>query len=409
MNAITNSERLKKVMRIALVGIRPADQVMLKGYLRILLRLEADLEWVSANHEAVDLFMINSEFSSSESVQRLLSTKNTAGVLYISRNETGDGHLVGNLLTLPLKELEELKQWLAENIGNIPTNSSAPSLPSQKTTQQSTSQQSSDNVLTNSSNNAQNLSNSQSIMATQSQPVVNTASNHLLSLIELLITVQRHEDRLMSLVDVNNSVLAHIHPKQQRIWLVTNDISLNQTLRLIPQSTFTSDPTKSQDLVQWLWQQGLAQASQLTGVLRPQLTYHITSWVKPSDGKMRHEQLKIQGVLESQEATLAQLAQLSQCDHNTIKRTVIGLVVAGVMSESVYQTLQQLLETAQTTAISSAESATHSISQPIQETSNLATSTPSPSHTKVSQDIQQTTGDKGMKGFLSSLRRKLGL
>ncbi len=69
MNASTNSERLKKVMRIALVGIRPADQVMLKGYLRILLRLEADLEWVAANHQAVDLFMINSEFNQSESVQ----------------------------------------------------------------------------------------------------------------------------------------------------------------------------------------------------------------------------------------------------------------------------------------------------------------------------------------------------
>ena len=55
----TAAERLKKVMRIALVGIRPADQVLLKGYLRILLRLEADLEWVSANSPQVDLFMIN--------------------------------------------------------------------------------------------------------------------------------------------------------------------------------------------------------------------------------------------------------------------------------------------------------------------------------------------------------------
>ena len=46
---------IKQVMRTALVGVSPADKVMLKGYLRILLRLEADLEWVSANHPQADL------------------------------------------------------------------------------------------------------------------------------------------------------------------------------------------------------------------------------------------------------------------------------------------------------------------------------------------------------------------
>ena len=64
MGATPVLDGLKKVMRIALVGIRPSDQVIIKGYLRVLLRLEADLEWVSANHQQIDLFIINDEFRS---------------------------------------------------------------------------------------------------------------------------------------------------------------------------------------------------------------------------------------------------------------------------------------------------------------------------------------------------------
>ena len=75
MNVTSASDRLKKVMRIALVGIKPGDQVMLKGYLRILLRLEADLEWVSANNQQIDLFMVNHDLRHAESVQNLISNK----------------------------------------------------------------------------------------------------------------------------------------------------------------------------------------------------------------------------------------------------------------------------------------------------------------------------------------------
>lgn len=414
MNAITNSERLKKVMRIALVGIRPADQIMLKGYLRILLRLEADLEWVSANHEAVDLFMINSEFSNSESVQRLLTTKPKVAALYVSRNDTGNGHLVGNLLTLPLTELEELKQWLAQNIGNLSTATSpasAQSASNQSAINQNTPtpRQSLDDILASRNNDSSSLSN-QATLATPTSPQSTTPSAHyLLSLINILIELQRRNDGLVSLVTTDNTVLAHIQPKQQRIWLVANEIAFNQNLQLIPQATFQADPTQSQDLVQWLWQHALSQAPHLTGLLRPQLHYHITSWVKPSEGKARHDQLKIQSVLESREVTLAELAQLSQCDHDIIKRSVIALVMAGVMPTTVYQHLHKLLDTPQVSTAHTAEP-TVSISQPIENIPPAPVSVANSAQTaEIQQDISQNTGDKGMKGFLSSLRRKLGI
>lgn len=425
MNAITNSERLKKVMRIALVGIRPADQIMLKGYLRILLRLEADLEWVSANHEAVDLFMINSEFSNSESVQRLLTTKPKAAALYVSRNDTGNGHLVGNLLTLPLTELEELKQWLAQNIGNLSTATSPASVQSasnQPAVNQNapTPRQSLDDILASRNNGSSNLSSLSSLsnQATLTKPTSpqsttppsTTPSGHyLLSLINILIELQRRNDGLVSLVTTDNTVLAHIQPKQQRIWLVANEIAFNQNLQLIPQATFQADPTQSQDLVQWLWQHALSQAPYLTGLLRPQLHYHITSWVKPAEGKARHDQLKIQSVLESREVTLAELAQLSQCDHDIIKRSVIALVMAGVMPTTVYQHLHKLLDTPQVSTAHTAEP-TVPISQPIENIPPASVSVANSAQTaEIQQDISQNTGDKGMKGFLSSLRRKLGI
>ena len=52
----------KNTMRIAMVGISPADQITFKGYLRVLLRLDVDLDWVSAQVDDVDLYVINSRF-----------------------------------------------------------------------------------------------------------------------------------------------------------------------------------------------------------------------------------------------------------------------------------------------------------------------------------------------------------
>lgn len=434
MNTSTNSERLKKVMRIALVGIRPADQVMLKGYLRILLRLEADLEWVAANHEAVDLFMINSEFHQSESVQRLLAAKPNAGVLYISRNEVGDGHLTGNQLTLPLKELEELSQWLQQNIQNNSSIAASSPTATQNTTQSAattnspTTRQTLDDVLA--SRNATNttgstVANHPSASSANTNATTNTATpaatpaptvttQPILELIKVIAQLQRREDSLFSLVSADGSVLAHIHAKQQRIWLGNNEIDLSQSLSLKPAANFHADPAQSTDLLQWLWQQATTQAPKLISVLRPQMLYHITSWIKPSEGAARHEQLKIQAVLESREVTLAQLASLSQCDHNTIKRTVIGLVIAGTMSPSVYQELQRHFESLQTSpSTSQSTEPPAEISQPIQGVTQANTALQNTqgqgSQSAVAQEVTQTAGNEGMKGFLSRLRSKLGI
>lgn len=116
---------IKKVLRIALVGIRSADQVMLKGYLRVILRLEADLEWVSANHPNIDLFMINQEFRHADSVVKLLNSKADTAALYIDRAANEQGGIVGDTLVLPLKEVNELSGWLYAHMASLGGNPQA--------------------------------------------------------------------------------------------------------------------------------------------------------------------------------------------------------------------------------------------------------------------------------------------
>ena len=378
----------------------------------------------------------------------MLASKPNSGVLYISRNEVGDGHLVGNQLTLPLKELEELNQWLLQNIKvqpglssaaashthsntsaqavaatpSVPANSVASSVASSATSNSPPTRQTLDDVFASRTAAMASpiLKTSSPIAATSTSADAVTTNlainNAMLDLIKVVAQLQRREDKLFSLLNAAGIVLAHIHAKQQRIWLTNDNIDLSQNLKLQPAGNFQADPTQSTDLLQWLWQQATAQAPKLIEVLRPQLSYRITSWVKPSEGADRHDQLKIQAVLENREVTLAQLASLSQCDHNLIKRTVIGLIFAGTMSPSVYQDLQQHLENLPTAPSANTSTKPNEppaeISQPIQGAAQAIPTpqpTQTPQHTVVTQEVAKSTGNEGMRGFLSRLRSKLGL
>lgn len=99
----------KNTMRIAMVGISPADQITFKGYLRVLLRLDVDLDWVSAQVDDVDLYVINQDFKHSASVQKLIDAHPRTPILYLCRNLAGDGGITDDLLVLPLKQINNLK------------------------------------------------------------------------------------------------------------------------------------------------------------------------------------------------------------------------------------------------------------------------------------------------------------
>lgn len=378
MNVTSASDRLKKVMRIALVGIKPGDQVMLKGYLRILLRLEADLEWVSANNQQIDLFMVNHDFRHAESVQKLISSKPNTATIYTARSETENGYLSQDLLVLPLKDLEPLSEWLfsqlpffsgvsvsnkastaakltadavdasqsaTDTIANQRVASNPPAQAANPSSGVAHSAQASA-VTTSHTHNAPNqlAESSQSMASTTTNGTVN--DEYLIGFAQIFSQIAQRHNEVLSIKSPAGTLFAYINPKQQRVWEVSEYISSNQPwiISLADDAAANQlDVKTAKNLVQWLWDLASIHGQKFEGLLDSHINYHIDSWVKPIHDADQHDHLKIQCVLEARSLTIDDLVARSQCSLPQVKKTLIGLFVAGALPASVYQqTIAQL-------------------------------------------------------------------
>ena len=379
MNVTSASDRLKKVMRIALVGIKPGDQVMLKGYLRILLRLEADLEWVSANNQQIDLFMVNHDFRHAESVQKLISSKPNTATIYTARSETENGYLSQDLLVLPLKDLEPLSEWLFSQLpflsgvsvsnkasttakltadavdvyqsatgttanqrvaSNPPAQVANPSFGVAQSAQASA-------VTTSHTHNAPNqLAESSQSMASSTTANGTVNDEYLIGFAKIFSQIAQRHNEVLSIKSPAGTLFAYINPKQQRVWEVSEYISSNQPwiISLADDSAAKQlDVKTAKNLVQWLWDLASTHGQKFEGLLDSHINYHIDRWVKPTHDADQHDHLKIQCVLEARSLTIDDLVARSQCSLPQVKKTLIGLFVAGALPASVYQqTIAQL-------------------------------------------------------------------
>lgn len=379
MNVTSASDRLKKVMRIALVGIKPGDQVMLKGYLRILLRLEADLEWVSANNQQIDLFMVNHDFRHAESVQKLISSKPNTATIYTARSETENGYLSQDLLVLPLKDLEPLSEWLFSQLpflsGVLVSNNA--STAAKLTADAVDAYQSVTDTITNervASNPPAQVANpsfgvaqsaqasavttsrnynapSQLAASRQSMGSSTTANGtvndeYLIGFAKIFSQIAQRHNEVLSIKSPAGTLFAYINPKQQRVWEVSEYISSNQPwiISLADDAAAKQlDVKTAKNLVQWLWDLASTHGQKFEGLLDSQINYHIDRWVKPTHDADQHDHLKIQCVLEARSLTIDDLVARSQCSLPQVKKTLIGLFVAGALPASVYQqTIAQL-------------------------------------------------------------------
>ena len=376
MNVTSASDRLKKVMRIALVGIKPGDQVMLKGYLRILLRLEADLEWVSANNQQIDLFMVNHDFRHAESVQKLISSKPNTATIYTARSETENGYLSQDLLVLPLKDLEPLSEWLFSKLpflssvsvsnkvstaakltadavdayqsatanqrvaSNPPAQVANPSFGVAQSAQASA-------VTTSHTHNAPNqLAESSQSMASSTTANGTVNDEYLIGFAKIFSQIAQRHNEVLSIKSPAGTLFAYINPKQQRVWEVSEYISSNQPwiISLADDAAAKQlDVKTATNLVQWLWGLASKHGQKFEGLLDSHINYHIDRWVKPTHDADQHDHLKIQCVLEARSLTIDELVTRSQCSLPQVKKTLIGLFVAGALPASVYQqTIAQL-------------------------------------------------------------------
>ena len=379
MNVTSASDRLKKVMRIALVGIKPGDQVMLKGYLRILLRLEADLEWVSANNQQIDLFMVNHDFRHAESVQKLISSKPNTATIYTARSETENGYLSQDLLVLPLKDLEPLSEWLFAQLpflSGVPVSNKASTTAKltadavdayQSATDTIANQRVASNlpaqvanplsgvahsaqastVTTSHTHNAPNqLAESSQSMASSITTNGTINDEYLIGFAKIFSQIAQRHNEVLSIKSPAGTLFAYINPKQQRVWEVSEYISSNQPWII----SLADDVAASQldvktatNLVQWLWDLASTHGQRFEGLLDSHINYHIDRWVKPIHDADQHDHLKIQCVLEARSLTIDELVARSQCSLPQVKKTLIGLFVAGALPASVYQqTIAQL-------------------------------------------------------------------
>ena len=379
MNVTSASDRLKKVMRIALVGIKPGDQVMLKGYLRILLRLEADLEWVSANNQQIDLFMVNHDFRHAESVQKLISSKPNTATIYTARSETENGYLSQDLLVLPLKDLEPLSEWLfsqlpflsgvsvsnkASTTAKVTADvahayqSATDTIANQRVASNPTAQVANPSsgvahsaqasaVTTSHTHNAPNqLAESSQSMASSTTTNGTVNDEYLIGFAKIFSQIAQRHDEVLSIKSPAGTLFAYINPKQQRVWEVSEYISCNQPwiISLADDAAAKQlDVKTATNLVQWLWDLASTHGQKFEGLLDSHINYHIDRWVKPTHDADQHDHLKIQCVLEARSLTIDDLVARSQCSLPQVKKTLIGLFVAGALPASVYQqTIAQL-------------------------------------------------------------------
>lgn len=441
MTSLTDGSQgnLKKVLRTAFVGVKPADQVMLKGYLRVLLRLEADLEWVSANHAQVDLFMISDEFREAASVQKLLATQVGKPVMYVQRTDTGEGGVIGDVVILPLKQVTQLNDWLSKNVGilnggvaatvseHIPAAKSQPAVPCTSTPTSNRAPVATSETHETAAKSTE-PSSSQAAVKSQSHPTV--AAEDYQAMIGLIKSLQKKPMGLFELT-AKGEVAAIIEPSSGRLWQTQHTAApvLSLTWQLLPFNGARPPVESSQDINQWLWNRAWTRAIDILPLVSDSQSYRLRYWIKPRDSDDRRELLRIMTALETAPRTISQLAAISETSEKTAKKAVAGLLLAGSLQADSYEQLEVNIGKAATATEPAKDPLAPEAKEPAKKLSPLesvlarresgeAASMPSSTYDSTQPSAQGARSEEApakvemqqeRKGFLSRLRSKLGL
>lgn len=421
-----NQGNLKHVMRTALVGIKPADQVILKGYLRVLLRLEVDLEWVSANHPDVDLFFISHEFKHADNVIKLLAKQGRKPALYIKRSANEEGTLVGDELSLPLKKMDVLNQWLYSHVALLGGAATRNTHTQNTHTQNTPSNQSTQTEQT--SQTPSQLTNPVQSSTTDTHQAIPT-HQALIRFIEAIHQPQADKQHIVLAGDI----VATVDTKRQIVWQRDANIAnihalFADNLTTIDLVTAKDEPTgQPTDLKQWLWDNAWAKIDSLTPLISQSATFALRYWVKPSHGVERRDLLRIMTAMEHGQNGVVDIADMAGTSPMVTKQVLAGLLFAGYLDKSAYDNLAVL---AVAPSVSSPTNTSATPSQSVDGIDAKASpldailsqralgmppkpqpaSTITPTSQQTAQPAKSDAPEKKEKmGFLSKLRRKLGL
>ncbi|WP_227429949.1 hypothetical protein [Psychrobacter sp. I-STPA6b] len=425
------SRDVKQVMRTALVGLQPADQVMLKGYLRVLLRLEADLEWVPATHPNVDLFIINDEFRTAPSITKLLETRADKTVLYVRRSEHNEGMLSGDLLLLPLKQLREFHEWLLLHLPFLNSGAKHRKVIPEET-----------EVKPQSATQTQNTPENKPLPTVQStsEPKPSALNGGKLKITNLIDFVEKVQSRDQGIYDLHTSKgrVALVDLMHQRIWPVGNDVVVDGLWQLqLTTETSMPDITESQDLFQWIWEQVWHTPDEMLSIVADNQQYQLRYWPKPRLNSGRSELLRLFTALESKPSTIQEVAKKAGTSVNAAKKAVAGLMLSGGLQPDSYEQIKNgtSIQSNDTSVSSSSDNAKTASVQPklspleqmlarraagekreLSSTIDLSVANKKPepildesvSDEPVTEEVAQSAKTEKL-GFLARLRRKLGL
>lgn len=465
-------ENLKKVLRTAIIGVRPADQIMLKGYLRVLLRLEVELEWVSAKHPQIDLFLISNDFRHAASV-KILQGQQHKPVLYTSRTDTSEGKLVDDRLVLPLTCLNELDEWLMSKISVLA-----------KATEENATHSRGHEALTKTAHNNQasssfsdGISNERASSNEMLQSDLNNTLNstypegaytkstrfspdNYQDMIAFIKALHKRPVGLYQII-VNNQVIAIAEPSRARVWPKQHEDSMisptSYDWRLISYESEYPVDADAQDLMQWLWRCALEQIEVLLPLINDDTSYSLGYWIKPISAtkytvngkamnKDRRELLQVMNALETTPCNVNQLAKLASISVNTAKKIIAGLLFSGALKAESYDYLdtlvgrashmtQQSMSTAIDSVLTTNNTAALAATAPDQPTEPRVDHTkqtaleallerrargetvaPTTSSSIIIPDslankvaVEVTPAQQEKRGFLTRLRQKLGL
>lgn len=465
-------ENLKKVLRTAIVGVRPSDQIMLKGYLRVLLRLDFELEWVSAKHPQVDLFLISNDFRHAANA-KILQGQQHKPVLYTSRTDTGEGQLVDDRLVLPLKCLNGLEKWLTSTVPLL----------AKVTEESATSLQSNETLASTALNNQTPSSSSDSISRDQAssneilQSNVNNSINSAYPDVtytkgssfspdnydSIIAFIKALHERPLGLhqIIVNNQAIAIAEPSRARVWLKQSEedqvLPTSYDWRLQSYDGEYPVDTAAQDLMQWLWRCAWGQIDMLLPLINDDTPYRLGYWVKPigaikysTNGnrkvanKDRRELLQVMNALENTACDVNDLTRLAAISVKNVKKIIAGLLFSGSLKAESYEYLDTLVgRSSRMTQQNKPIDTVHTINdtvesvaiisdKPIEPTASntkqtaleallerrargeaVAPTTSSPTITPDTETnkatVETTPAQQEKRGFLARLRQKLGL
>lgn len=359
------TDELKRRMSIALVGIRPADQVVLKGYLRVLLRLDVELIWATATDRNIDLFVINNEFRNANSVVKLLEINKATPVLYVKRDDNGAGGIAEDVLTIPLKQINVLNDWL---VLHVPTLTQAPMPRTETPTSTPTATKQPEPVKPQA-------------QVAKPEPV------NLQALVEMIKTLQARPQENFELMD-GDKLVAIIDAHRQMIWLQGSVSKLTADYHLQPYQGELPDDQIAKDSAHFLWLLTWHNPDVLLPLMDNNSRHKLRYWAKPPTS-LRRDLLHVMTAIEQESMSASEIASRTGVSVLTAKKALIALLVSGNLTDDSYRTLSYRAKLQPQSIAVEPTTKVEPTSEPVLQ----------------AKDTEQDA----KTSFLSKLRRKLGI